>query len=71
MAQEKYVHGYHVMYEKEAEEGVNHLNNHLGLEYAKVFFVYAQHYHVAPFEDQSGRKYSLTYENSMYILDRK
>ena len=71
MSQEKYVHGYHVMYEKEAEEGLSYLNNHLGSEYAKVFFVYAEHYHVAPFEDNQGRKYLLTYENSMYILDRK
>jgi len=71
MSQEKYIHGYHIAYEKEAEEGVSYLNNHLGSEYAKVFFVYAQHYHVALFEDNQGRKYSLTYENNMYILDKK
>ena len=71
MSQEKYVHGHHVMYEKEAEEGVNYLDNHLSSEYAKVFFVYAEHHHAAPFEDNQGRKYLLTYENNMYILDRK
>lgn len=71
MNQERSVHGYRVMYEKEAEEGVNYLDNRLNLECSKVFFVYAQHYHVAPFEDQNGRMYFLTYENNMYILDRK
>ena len=71
MAEEKYVHGYHLMYEKEAEEGVHYLNERLDMEYAKVFFVYAQHYHTALFEDNQGHKYDLTYENNLYVLSRK
>jgi hypothetical protein len=71
MAQEKYVHGYHVMFEKEAEEGVRYLDDSLEAEYAKVFFVYAQHYRTAPFEDRQGRKYLLAYENNMYVLYKK
>ncbi|KKQ46452.1 MAG: hypothetical protein US63_C0001G0020 [Candidatus Moranbacteria bacterium GW2011_GWC2_37_8] len=71
MALEKFVHGYHLMYEKEHEDGMFYLNDRLESEYAKVFFVYAKNYRVALFEDQSGRKYSLSYENNLYILNRK
>jgi len=71
MAQEKYVHGFRLMYEKEAEEGMRYLNDRLESDFAKVFFVYAQHYRTAPFEDQQGRKYVLTYENNMYMLERR
>lgn len=71
MALEKFVHGYHLMYEKEDEEGMIYLKDKLDFEYAKVFFVYAKSYRVAPFEDQSGRKYALSYENNLYILSRK
>lgn len=71
MSEEGYVGGYKVMYEKEAERGFYYLDNDLSSDCSKVFFVYAQHYHVAPFEDKNGYKYTLTYENGLYILDKK
>lgn len=71
MAEERYVHGYKVMYEKEAEDGIRYLNDKIGSEYAKVFFVYAKNYKMAPFEDQEGRKYELAYEREVYILTRE
>lgn len=71
MAEEKYVHGCKVMYEKEAEEGLRYLDDRLDSECTKVFFVYAQQHRTAPFEDQGGRKYLLTYEHGTYMLERK
>ncbi|EKD58828.1 MAG: hypothetical protein ACD_56C00042G0002 [uncultured bacterium] len=71
MALEKFVHSFHLMYEKEDEDGMFYLNNRLEKDYAKVFFDYAKDHRVALFEDQSGRKYSLSYENNLYILSKK
>lgn len=71
MAEEKYVHSYKVLYEKEAEDGVFYLNNRIDREYAKVFFVYAKEHDNAPFEDQNGHKYQLSYEREVYVLTRK
>lgn len=71
MAEEKYVHGYKVSYEKDAEDGIRYLNDKIEKEYAKVFFVYAKERGVAPFEDQNGRKYELSYEKEVYMLTRK
>ncbi|HOX10375.1 MAG TPA: hypothetical protein P5323_00120 [Candidatus Moranbacteria bacterium] len=71
MSEEKYVHGYHVMFEESAAEGMRYLDDRLDSECAKVFFVYAQRYGKAPFEDQQGRKYMLSYENEMYVLNKK
>lgn len=71
MAVEKYVHGYHVTYDNDAQNGVSYLETHLDLDCAKVFFVYAQHYRTAPFEDQNGHKFFLTYEHNTYLLERK
>lgn len=71
MALEKFVHGFHLMYEKEDEDGMIYLNDRLEKDYAKVFFVYARENRFALFEDQSGRKYSLSYENGLYVLNRK
>lgn len=65
------MHGNRIICEKGAEEGARYLEERLDSEYAKVFFVYARHYGTAPFEDQQGRKYSLVYENELYILNRK
>jgi hypothetical protein len=71
MAIEKFVHGNHLMYEKEAEDGVRYLNDRIDSEYAKVFFVYAKNYHMAPFEDQDGKKFELSYERDVYFLTKK
>jgi hypothetical protein len=71
MAEEKYVHSYKVMYEKEAEDGIRYLNDKIESEYAKVFFVYAKNYKMAPFEDQNGKKYELSYEKEVYMLTKK
>lgn len=71
MAEEKYVHNYKVMYEKEAEDGVRYLNDKIDGEYAKVFFVYARDHRMAPFEDQDGKKYELSYERDVYMLTRR
>jgi hypothetical protein len=71
MAIEKYVHGYKLVYEKEAEDGMRYLNDRLGSEYAKVFFVYAKNYDNAPFEDRNGKKYELSYEKEVYMLTSK
>ncbi|EKE20011.1 MAG: hypothetical protein ACD_8C00067G0017 [uncultured bacterium] len=71
MAKEKFVHSWKVMYEEDAEDGILYLNSKLESEYAKVFFVYAKEHDSAPFEDQSGRKYELTYEKGVYMLTRK
>ncbi len=71
MAEEKYVHSYKVLYEKEAEDGIRYLNDKIEKEYAKVFFVYAKERGMAPFEDQNGRKYELSYEREVYMLTRK
>jgi hypothetical protein len=71
MAIEKFVHGNKVVYEKEAEDGFRYLNDKIEREYSKVFFVYAKNYDAAPFEDQNGRKYELSYEKEVYLLTRK
>ncbi len=71
MAEEKYVHSYKVAYEKEAEDGVRYLNDKIESEYAKVFFTYAKNYAMAPFEDQNGKKYELSYEQGVYLLTKK
>ena len=71
MAEEKYVQGYKVSYENEAEDGVRYLDDRIGSEYAKVFFVYAKNHVTAPFEDQDGKKYELSYERDVYILTKK
>jgi hypothetical protein len=71
MAEEKYVHGYKVMYEKEAEDGFIYLNDRIDSEYSKVFFVYAKEHRMAPFEDQNGKKYELSYERDIYMLTKR
>ncbi|HAS00267.1 MAG: hypothetical protein US57_C0002G0007 [Candidatus Moranbacteria bacterium GW2011_GWC2_37_73] len=71
MAEEKYVHSYKVIYEKEAKDGIIYLDSKLDREYAKVFFVYAKENGTAPFEDQDGKKYELSYEKEVYMLTRK
>lgn len=71
MAEEKSVHGYRVMFEKEAEDGVHYLDERLDSDCAKVFFTYAQHYHTAPFMDMQSRRFLLSYDNNVYVVTRK
>lgn len=71
MAQEKFICGCKVMYEKEAQDGIIYLENKIDRECAKVFFGYAKEHRMAPFEDQSGRKYELAYDvKGLYVLTR-
>jgi hypothetical protein len=71
MAEERSVHGYRVMFEKDAIDGVHYLDERLDSDCAKVFFVYAQHYQSAPFRDAQDRKYLLDYKNGVYMLEKK
>jgi len=44
---EKYTHGYRVLMEDSARSGFRYLDERLTKDFAKVFFVYAQHYKAA------------------------
>jgi hypothetical protein len=70
MAEEKFIHGYKVAFEKDAEDGIRYLDDKLDSECAKVFFVYAHDHDLAPFKDQNGRKYELSYEKEVYMLNK-
>jgi len=71
MAEERSVHGYRVMFEKEAEDGVHYLDQRLEMDYAKVFFSYAQQHRTAPFMDMNGHQFLLSYDNGAYVVTRK
>ena len=65
------MHGFKVLYEEDGLEGVHYLDARLEREFATVFFTYARYYRPAPFEDQDGRQYILSYKNDVYFLERK
>lgn len=71
MAEERFMHGFKVLYEEDALDGVRYLDNRLERDFATVFFTYARNYRPAPFEDQNGRQYILSYKNDLYFLERK
>jgi hypothetical protein len=71
MAEERFVHGFKVLYEEAALDGVRYLDSRLEREFALVFFTYAKNYRPAPLEDQDGRQYILSYKNEVYFLERK
>jgi len=71
MAEERSVHGYRVMFEKEAEEGVHYLDQRLEADYARVFFAYAQQHRTAPFMNMDGHRFLLSYDNGVYVVTRK
>jgi len=65
------IHGKKVMYEDNAQEGVEYLRSKIDYKEALVFFDQAQLKGSAEFEDQNGKDYSLIYSNGVYVITRR
>lgn len=70
MTQEKFICGNKVAIEDEAKDGAFYLDIKIDRDCARVFFGYAKDHGVAPFEDQNGKRYDLSYDKGLYILTK-
>lgn len=59
--QKKRIHGYRLVYDKDARKGVEHLRSDLQRGEAKTIFEAAKRLGAAEFEDDSDRDWSVNY----------
>lgn len=71
MPEKTAIHGFSVIYEKNAIEGIRYLRDDLDFEEARVFFDQARTKGFAEFEDDEDRQYTLFYKGGSYTLARR
>ena len=71
MAEENYIHGMRVVFEADCRDCSRYLEDRLDGEESKVFFEYARQHGKAYLRDGEGRKYSLSYKDGIYNLDKR
>jgi hypothetical protein len=71
MPEKTNVHGFNVIYEQNAAEGIVYLRDNLDFNEARVFFDQARAHGSAEFEDNEDRNYTLLYKDYNYILVRR
>ncbi|MBI2451306.1 MAG: hypothetical protein HYV52_03190 [Parcubacteria group bacterium] len=73
MPNTKIIHGFKVMFEENAREGVQYLEADLDLNEAKVFFDQAKLKGSAQFEDDEERQFTLMHQRNdhNYVLIRR
>ena len=64
------IHGKKVMYEENAQSGIDYLRSSIDRDAATLFFDQAKSKGIAKFENQSGVKFELAYRNSTFFLAR-
>lgn len=68
MAEKINVHGFNVVCEENAAEGIRYLRDDLDFNEARVFFDHARTKGFAEFEDDEDRQYTLFYKGGSYTL---
>lgn len=71
MPEKTIVHGFSVIYEQNAIEGIRYLRDDLDFEEARIFFDQARLKGFAQFEDDEDRQYTLLYKEGSYTLLRR
>lgn len=71
MPQKTTIHGFTVIYEANASQGVQYLREDLDFSEARVFFDQARLRGSAMFEDDNDRQFTLLYQNGIYTLVRR
>jgi len=71
MPEKTNIHGFNVIFEENAAEGVRYLRDDLDFEEARVFFDQARSRGSAEFEDDEDRQYTLFYRDNIYTLARR
>lgn len=65
------IHGFTVIFEQNAIEGIRYLRDDLDFNEARVFFDQARTKGSAQFEDDQDRQYTLFYKGGSYTLVRR
>jgi len=66
---ETYISDFHVIYEDNAESGIQYLREDLDYDERKVFFNEARRMKQAKFEDHSDRQFTLFYDENSNIYE--
>lgn len=71
MSEVNYIHGLKVVFEGDCRECSHYLEDRLDNEESRVFFEYAHQHGKAYFRDKNDKKYSLSYKDGTYTLEKR